>query len=341
LTITFLVLVAASKSVCAQVNQVPAAGRGIEANDSLLGEFVPTDIKFYDEQNNVVQLGDYLKKGRPVMLSFNYSNCPQLCHTQLSNMTFALKDIRLVPGRDFEIVSISMDHLEQTSRARQTKEKYLTLFDRMETANGWHFLTGKRENIRAMADAVGVRYRYIPKTKSYSHSAVFVMISPKGKIVRYVYGLDFEPKTLELALTEAGQGKIGSPINQGFLLTGCFVFDEFTGKYTMKWMGLMRIGGILTALGVFIWLVPMMVRYVTVAVFGSVIFVYFAITAIMGSNWVTLAIVLSLLAAFLIFCTFLIRMEHRKWLANRNKNDKVVGVMPRNVQIMTSGETDV
>ncbi len=243
----------------AQTQGVPQAGQDINVRERI-GDYVDGNIGFYDEYNNFVKLSDYLNNDRPIMLSFNYSNCPQLCHTQLREMSFALKDINLVPGKDFEIVSISIDPNEQVVRARETKEKYLTFYDRPETANGWHFLTGDSKNIKKQATSVGVSYKYVRATKTYSHSAVFVMISPKGKIVRYVYGLSFEPKTIELALTEAGEGKIGSSINKGFLLTGCFFYNQYTGKYTFRWMQLMRIAGGFTVVVLLCGLVPYWIR---------------------------------------------------------------------------------
>ena len=238
---------------------VPKEGQGIDVKERI-GEYVNGNIGFYDEYNNHVRLADYLNNDRPIMLSFNYSNCPQLCHTQLREMSFALKDIGLVPGKDFEIVSISIDPNEQVVRARETKQKYLDFYDRPETANGWHFLTGKNKNIKKQAESVGVSYKYIRETNTYSHSAVFIMISPEGKIVRYVYGLSFEPKTIELALTEAGEGKIGSSINKGFLLTGCFLYNKYTGKYTFRWMRLMQWAGGLTVVVLAITLIPYWIR---------------------------------------------------------------------------------
>ena len=293
-------------------NEVPEAGQGIEVKEAEnIGKYVPKGIEFFDEENLRVSLGDYLNNGRPVMLSFNYSNCPKLCHTQLSNMAYSLQDIGLKPGRDFEIVSISIDPNEQATRAKKTKQKYLDLYGKYETANGWHFLTGSRENIKAQADSVGVSYRYIRESKSYSHSAVFVMLAPDGKIVRYIYGLEVKPKVLELALTEAGQGKIGSPINKGFLLTGCFVYDEFTGQYTMRWMGLMRIAGGLTAYVVFVWLIPGWARWIAFYATGLIAWLGIALLYLVSGDFFTFMIICFVGSPFFTFATVLLAMRFK------------------------------
>jgi protein SCO1/2 len=145
---------------------------------------------------------------------------------------------------------------EQTSRARQTKELYTQQYNKQGTEDGWHFLTGDRDEIVALADICGFRYKYVRDQKLYSHPPVFILISPKGKIVRYIHGLDYDPKTIELALIEAAEGKIGSPINILSYGIGCFTFDEATGKYSFQAMAIMRIGGAITAFLLVVMLVP-------------------------------------------------------------------------------------
>jgi protein SCO1/2 len=230
-------------------NQKPAAADDIGV-DPREGEYIELDVPFTDEMNRYIKIGDYLKNGQPVMLSFNYSNCPKLCSVQLENMTLALREVAdehgLAVGTDFQVVSISMDPNEQTSRARQTKERYLTIYKDRGDSDGFHFLTGDRRDIQLMADICGFRYKYVKEQKMFSHPPVFILISPKGKIVRYIHGLDYDAKTIKLALVEAAEGKIGSPINILSYGIGCFLFDESTGKYTFQAMAVMRIGGLLT-----------------------------------------------------------------------------------------------
>lgn len=237
------------------LNQKPKEAEGIGV-DSQIGEFLDMDIPFNDENNNRVRIGDFFDGKQPVMLSFNYSNCPKLCSVQLENMTSALRGIKFKVKEDFQIVSISIDPMEQTSRARQTKELYTQQYNKEGTEDGWHFLTGDRDDIVAMADTCGFRYKYVPEQKLYSHPPVFILISPKGKIVRYIHGLDYDRDTIELALIESAEGKIGSPINILSYGIGCFTFNESTGKYTFQAMAIMRIGGAATAILLIVTLVP-------------------------------------------------------------------------------------
>lgn len=241
------------------LNKKPEAAKDIGV-DPQTGEFLVMDIPFHDEQNRYVKIGDYFDGKRPVLLSFNYSNCPKLCSVQLENMTTALRDIKFKVDEDFQVVSISIDPNEQTSRARQTKEKYVkqySQYDRKGSDDGWHFLTGDQKDIQLIADICGFRYKYVREQKLFSHPPVFILISPKGKIVRYIHGLSYDPNTMEKALIETAEGKIGSPINiLSYGLLSCFTFNESTGKYTLQAMAVMKIGGALTIFLLLITLVP-------------------------------------------------------------------------------------
>ncbi len=234
---------------------LPRAAQDVEITQRT-GYTIDLDTYFHDEQNNHVQLKRYFSKGQPVMLSFNYSDCPKLCSVQLENMILALREVDFKVGEDFQLVSISIDPLEQSSRARQTKEKYTKLYNKRGTDDGFHFMTGDLNEIEYMADECGFGYRYIRSQKLYSHLPVFILLSPDGKIVRYIHGLDYEPVTIERALVESAEGKIGSPINRLSYGIGCFVFDESSGKYTFQAMAMMRIGGGITVLCLLSALVP-------------------------------------------------------------------------------------
>ncbi|MFK7769703.1 MAG: SCO family protein [Mariniblastus sp.] len=224
--------------------------------DSKLGDMIPMSLRFKDQNNRQVQLGDYFDGEHPVLLSFNYSDCPKLCSVQLQNMTLALREISQVAGKDFQIVSISMDPKEQTSRALETKKKFTKMYNKKGTDDGWHFLTGKAANISKAADVCGFRYKYIRKQKLFSHPPVFILIAPDGKIARYVHGLSYDPDVMEKAIDETADGIIGKPVNILSYGLGCFLFDESTGKYTFQAMTAMRLGGALTALLLVITLVP-------------------------------------------------------------------------------------
>ena len=224
--------------------------------DTKTGAMVELDASFHDEQNNFIRLRQYFDGKHPVMLSFNYSNCPKLCSVQLENMISCLRQVDLDVGEDFQVVSVSIDPLEQASRARQTKAKYVKQYNRKGSEDGFHFLVGDRDSITFLADECGFRYKYVPKQKLYSHLPCFILLSPKGKIVRYIHGLDYDPETMKRALVEASEGRIGSPINRLSYNLGCYLFDESSGKYTPQAMVFMRLGGAVTVALLLITLIP-------------------------------------------------------------------------------------
>src|SRR5690606_2530116 len=143
-----------------------------------------------------VRLGDYFKANKPLILSLNYSNCPMLCRLQLNGMVEAVHAMRWTAAQENPVASPSIDPPEPPARAKQTKEKYLKLYDRSGSGDGWHFLVGEEESIQTLADATGFEYRYLPERKEYVHPAVFMMCTPDGRISRYLYGVAFDPQTI-------------------------------------------------------------------------------------------------------------------------------------------------
>ena len=177
-------------------DKLPEAAEDIGV-DSMVGEMIDPDVSFTDDKGNFVRMKDLFALKRPIMLSFNYSSCPKLCSVQLENMSLALRDVKFEIGKDFELVSISIDPLEQVSRARAAKENFMQYYNRPETADGWHFMVGKEQDIKYLTSQCGFRYKYIKRQKLYSHPPVFILLSPEGKIVRYIHGLDYDPATIE------------------------------------------------------------------------------------------------------------------------------------------------
>ena len=237
------------------VNKKPdvKVGTGVVSKE---GDTIDLTTPFRDHKNNLARIGDFFKDGKPVILSFNYSNCPKLCSVQLENMVDTLRQIEFKIGTDFEMVSVTIDPSETSDRAQQNIDIYLKRYNLSEAKDGFHFLVGQEKNIRSLAQQTGFEYKYVESQKLYSHPPVFILLSPEGKIVRYIHGLDYDPKTMRLALVEAAEGKIGSPINMASYGLGCFVFDETTGKYTFQAMALMRIGALITIFGLAIATVP-------------------------------------------------------------------------------------
>jgi len=206
-----------------------------------LGETIPLDLEFKDETGRMVSLGQFFRSGHPVLLSFNYSNCPMLCSLQLSGLVTSLSEVDLQCGRDFEFVSVSIDPRESPLRAAQTRQKYYQMYGREGTGSGWHFLVGSEQSIIALAKSVGFTYRYLPVKKEYVHAAVCVSVTPDGRLSRYLYGVAFPQQTLRLALVEASSGKIGTTFDQ--ILLFCFHYDATSGRYAPAARRLMTVGG--------------------------------------------------------------------------------------------------
>lgn len=265
LTLGWILLVSGSVAVAQVTQGLPKVAEGIGV-DQRVGETLPLGLDFDDDKNNQVFVDDLFDGKIPVLLSFNYSDCPQLCVVQLNNLASALQQIDMIPGRDFQIVSISLDPNEQISKLADTKRNYVVAYGNTKTADGWHFLRGSRDNIVKMADACGFRYKYVPDQKIYSHPAAFIFCTPDGRIARYLDGLSGElEQMLKPALMEAGEGKIGTVVDKFMYFAGCYVFDSATGKYSQKAIGLMRIAAAGTVLVLLVGIAPYWIRRKSVA----------------------------------------------------------------------------
>lgn len=216
--------------------------------DQKLNAQVPPGLTFRDETGRTVQLGDYMGK-RPVILSLVYYNCPMLCTQVLNGLTRSLKPLAFELGRDFDMVTVSIDPSEGPELSALKKRSYLKVYGRggKRAEAGWHFLTGTEAEIRRLAQTVGFRYTYNPKTRLYAHAAGITLLTPKGRVARYLFGIDFPPRDMQFGLMEASAGKIGSPIARVMLL--CYDYDAAAGKYTMSIMKVTRILGSATAIG--------------------------------------------------------------------------------------------
>ena len=226
-----------------------------------LGERISLDTEFVDSDGETVRMGDFLGRGRPVILTFAYHSCPMLCSLVLDGLSEAVRETDLEPGSDFEVVSLSFNHREGPERAAEAKEKYVErmLSAKPDIAENWHFLTGQEENIRALADEVGFEFVWDEETQQYAHNAILVFLSPDGTITRYLYGIQHNPRDFRLATVEAGQGAVGSTLDR-FLLT-CFRYDTTTRSYTPYVLNIMKIGGVLLLLVLAAFFLPMWLRY--------------------------------------------------------------------------------
>lgn len=213
--------------------------------DQKLDQQVPLDLVFRDESGAERTLGSFLR-GKPVILSLVYYECPMLCTLVLNGLTSALKTMSLDIGNEFDIVTVSFDPKEGPELAAAKKQSYLERYRRMGAEKGWHFLTGEAGSINRLTEAVGFNYRYDPAIDEYAHAAAIVILTPEGKISRYFYGVEYPPRDLRLGIVEAANGKIGNAVDQ--ILLYCYRYDPTTGKYTPVVMNLMRLGGAVTVL---------------------------------------------------------------------------------------------
>ncbi|MHC4913728.1 MAG: SCO family protein, partial [Planctomycetota bacterium] len=222
------------------------------------GAQVPLDRPFVDERGKKVQLSDYFHGEKPVILTLGYYRCPMLCDLVLNGVVDALKSADWKPGREFDIVTISIDPLETPTMAKLKKQNYLKSLGIPSAGRGWHFLVGRGEDARAVADSVGFGYRYDEARKEYAHAAGIFLLTPDGKLSRCLRGITFDPSTIKLSLVEASQGKQGSTIDS--LLLWCFNFDENAGRYSLQATAVMRIGGLLTVIVLAAILLPVWLR---------------------------------------------------------------------------------
>ncbi|MBM4244184.1 MAG: SCO family protein [Deltaproteobacteria bacterium] len=223
----------------------PAALREV-GFDQKLDHEVPLDVQLRDEAGKPVRLGDYFGS-KPVILSLAYYSCPMLCGLHLNGLASSLKPLKLEPGQDFEIVTVSFDPRDTAEQAAVKKKDTLGRYERAGAESGWHFLTGDAEQVAALTEAVGFRYQYDEKRGEYAHPAGVVLLTPEGRVSRYLFGIEYSPRDLRLGLVESAQGKIGTLVDQVLLF--CFHYDPAMGRYSAVALNSVRVGGVLTMLG--------------------------------------------------------------------------------------------
>lgn len=216
-------------------------GVGIEEK---LGAQVDPRLTFIAENGYPVEVGAYLHHGRPVILNLVYYSCPMLCSLVLNGQTSALREVPGNPGEAFEVVTISIDPGETFDLAQKKRATYLESYGR--PAPGWHFLTDRDGNAKKLAEQVGFHYRLDPRTGQYAHAAAIMVLTPEGRVSRYLYGIRFSPRDVRLALAEAGQSKAGLSVDRVLLF--CFHYDPQARGYVMFATNFMRAGGALMVL---------------------------------------------------------------------------------------------
>jgi protein SCO1 len=214
-----------------------------------LNEQLPLDAVFRDEDGRDVRLGEYFGKGRPVVLALVYFECPMLCNEVLNGLTGSLKSLSFDTGKDFDVVAVSFDSREhdKPGLAKNKKESYMKRYGRPGTENGWHFLTGAQGEIDKLTQAVGFNYQWDEATKQFAHAGGVIVITPEGKVSRYLYGIDYAPKDLKFAVMESAASRIGNPAEQ--LVLYCYHYDPSTGRYGLSILKVIRAAGVLTLIG--------------------------------------------------------------------------------------------
>lgn len=226
---------------------LPKALREVKI-EQRLNEQLPLDLKFKDSTGRSVQLGEYFNHSKPVILSLVFYKCPMLCNQILTGLLASLRTQSFNVGREFEVLTVSFDPRETPADAAEKKEDFVGRYNRAGADQGWHFLTGDQENITRLTEAVGFHYNYDEKTNQFAHASGIMILTPGGKLSRYFYGIEYFPKDLRLGLVEASDNKIGSMVDQ--LLLYCYHYDPATGRYGPVVMNIMRLGGLITLVGI-------------------------------------------------------------------------------------------
>jgi len=214
--------------------------------DQHLNTQLPLNLQFKDENGSTVRLGDYFQKGRPVILTFVYYQCPMLCSEVLSGLNSAMDVMKFTAGNEYEVVTVSIDPRDTPEMAKEKKASYLKEYNRPGSEDGWHFLTGDPATVAQLAKAAGWKYRWDPKLNQFIHAAGIMIVTPKGRLAQYYYGVEYSPKDLRLGLIEASQDRIGNFVDRVVLY--CYHYDPHTGKYGAVVANVLRVAGAATIL---------------------------------------------------------------------------------------------
>ncbi|MBP6218344.1 MAG: SCO family protein [Oligoflexales bacterium] len=234
-------------------SSLPPALDGIGVEEKLGAQLNLSSYAFTDEEGKSVNLGQYFRPGKPIVLMLGYYKCPKLCGLILNGFTNTARNLNWGLGVEYDMVMVSIDPRETPELAKKKKDTYVKHYGRMNAESGWHFLTGKEPDIKKLANDLGFLYRYDEKQDVYAHTAVLNILTPAGAISRYLYGIEFPTKDLKNSLFEAADGKIGNIVER--ILLFCYRYDPESGSYALVASNLMKIFGLLTVLTLclFLW----------------------------------------------------------------------------------------
>lgn len=211
--------------------------------DEKLGQKIDLSLTFIGEDGRTHSLKEYFSSGRPVILNLVYYTCPMLCNLTLNGQVAVLRELAWTPGKEFEVVTISIDPTESFEIAKNKKEAYISNFDK-PVGGGWHFLVDHEGNVKKLADQIGFRYKLDEAQKQYAHASAIMVLTPEGMVSRYLYGIKFKERDLRLALTEAASEKFGLSFEKILLM--CYHYDPAAKSYVMFATNFMKLGGLLS-----------------------------------------------------------------------------------------------
>jgi protein SCO1/2 len=229
----------------AQAQDPPAGVLTAIGIEQKLNAALPLDLHFFDESGRDVTLKE-LFRGKPVVLSLVYYECPMLCSMTLNGLVKSMRPLPMSIGDEFDVVTISFDPAEKPPLAAAKKDVYVGDYGREGAAAGWHFLTASADSIRRLTDAAGYRYQWDEYTKQWAHASAIVIVTADGRISQYLYGIEFSPRDLRLSLVQASENRIGSIVDR--VLLYCYRYDPVTGRYGLVIMNTVRIASLCTVL---------------------------------------------------------------------------------------------
>ena len=211
-----------------------------------LGESIPLNLEFINDEGRTVTLEDYFHQGKPVLLTLAYYRCPMLCGLVLNGLTKGVKELDFLPGEQFQMITVSINPKESYTLAAAKKKTLLESLNKPVKKSSWIFLTDSTDNAKKLADALGFVYYYVEERDEYAHPAVAFILTEEGVISRYLYGIEYKESDLRLSLLEASEGEIGTTIDR--IILYCFHYDPEEGGYVLFAGNLMRVGGVITIL---------------------------------------------------------------------------------------------
>lgn len=210
------------------------------------GAQVPLDLAFTNHLGEKVRLGQLIDQ-RPVILAPIYYNCPNVCGAQLSSLFNLLDTMPYQLGEDYQVIAFSFDPSETSADAALERQRLARRWPELVNSNGVSFLVGDAEAIVELTRTIGFEFAWDAEIEQYAHVSALAILDPAGRLVRWLYGLGYQPDDMRLALTDAGNGKVGSLGDQLLLL--CYHYNPRSGTYDNWIVGALQVGGVGTALG--------------------------------------------------------------------------------------------